>query len=166
MPISAALKRIYASAPTDQQFLETLSFSHSLFSKTFNLIADIKPWKFLNLAGVQVDYDVAPFKIQLPQTTSGSANQDLRVSLTNVGRLMMDELERANDNPQEPIVCIYRVYINQELTMPQSDELSLTIVDVQASMQQIDAVARRADILNRPFPFTTYRPDTFPGLDR
>lgn len=166
MTISAALKRIYASAPTDQRYVETLSFSHTLFAKTYYFTNDLKNWSFKLENGVSQLFDVMPFVIQLPSNDK-QGNQDLQIAISNVGREMMDELDAANANPTEPIVCTYRIYLNVADSQPQNDPvLALTITDVQATKETITAVARRADILNKPFPNKVYTLPMFPGLNR
>ena len=47
MTISAALKEVYASAPTTQRFIETLALSHSLFAQTYYITNDNQNWTFL-----------------------------------------------------------------------------------------------------------------------
>lgn len=166
MPISAELKKIYASAPTDKRYIDTLEFRHSRFSQTYHFTNDTRAWKFMDELLQPRVFEVMPFKIVLP-STDNKGNQDLRVAVSNIGRIMMDELEAANSLPTEPIRCIYRVYIDYEGCIPQNDPpLELTITDVVAEREQITAVARRADILNKAFPYPIYRIDMFPGLDR
>jgi hypothetical protein len=166
MPISPALKQIYASAPATERYIETLEFSHSRFSKVFRFVCDLTDWELALEDGSLTTFLMLPFKIVLPSTVSGSGNQDLKIAISNISRQMMDELEAANALPTEPVKCIYRVYIDTANSPPQSDAIELTIVDVTAEANQITAIARRADILNRPFPYTMYRIDKFPGLDR
>lgn len=166
MPISAALKRIYASAPTDQRYIETLSFAHSQFTKTHYLCNDLDEWTFLLESGAPQAFQRLPFQILLPNNDR-NGSQDLQIAISNVTRDLMYELELANEVPTEPIVVTYRVYLNQLNTEPQNTPvLEMTVTEVNAKADVISAVAKRANILNKPFPSVVYRIDTFPGLDR
>lgn len=164
--ISAELKKIYASAPTDKRYVDTLEFRHPNFAKNYLFTNDTKNWEFVDENFQTCLYEMMPFRIVLP-STDNKGQQDMRLAISNIGRIMMDELEAANRLPTEPIRCIYRVYIDYRGCPPQNDPpLELTITDVVAEREQISAVARRADILNKSFPYTFYRIDKFPGLDR
>ena len=166
MPISEELKRVYASAPVDRRYIDTVSFHHSMFTKDYWFTNDLQPWTFtLENASSQL-FEVFPFKIILPNNDR-LGNQDLQIGLSNVGREMMNELELANSLPQEPVQVVFRVFMDYIACSPQNlPVLSMTLVDIQVNRESVTGVARRADILNRPFPYEQYTLDTFPGLDR
>ena len=164
--ISQALKEIYASAPTTARYVETLSFGHSLFPSTYYIVADNKPWDFLLETGQAVNFTAMPFKVVLP-TLDGNGNQDLNLTLANIGRDLVDPLEAAIANPTEPIRCTYRVYLDQPNTQPQNDPpLTLIITAVTVTKEAVSATATRNDVLNRAFPFNFYNYKVFPGLRR
>ena len=166
MAISKELREVYASSPTDRRYVNTLSFHHSRFSKDYFFTNDLQPWTFTLETGASQLFIVYPFEIILPNNDRGG-NQDLQIGLGYIGRELMDELEAANQLPQEAIRCIYRVYLNSPGDAPQNTPvLELTIAALQAEKLQVNAVARRADILNKPFPAYRYTIDRFPGLDR
>jgi hypothetical protein len=166
MAISQALKEIYASAPATQRYIETLSFSHSLFPNTYYLTNDNQPWMFTLEDGQWKDFLVMPFQIVLP-TLDGDGNQDLNLTLANIGRDLVDPLEAAIAKPAEPVRCVYRVFLNQHLTRPQNDPvLQLSVTGVQVTKEAVSATATRTDVLNRAFPYNFYRTDLFPGLRR
>jgi hypothetical protein len=165
MAISQQLKQIYASG-TASRYVETLEFAHSLFGRSYFMTNDTQPWNFLLEDGRNVKFEAVPFRVVLPANDHGG-NQDLSVTLANIGRDLVDPLEAAIAKPQEPIKCTYRVYIDQENTMPQNTPpLTLTIATVQVSQETVSAVATRADVLNKAFPDKLYRYDDFPGLRR
>lgn len=165
MTISQQLKEIYASAPT-AQYVETLEFSHSRFGQTFYLTNSLDRWTFLLENGTPVEFLQAPFTLQLP-AQDRSGHQDLTIVMSNVGRDMMDPLEAAILNTREPIRCIYRVYLNQPGSYPQTNPpLRLSITDVQVDRDTLSAVATRSDVLNKGFPSVLYRYTNFPGLKR
>lgn len=166
MAISQALKEIYASAPATQRYIETLAFSHSLFPQTYYLTNDNQPWTFLLETGEQKTFSPMPFSVVLP-TLDGRGNQDLALTLANIGRDLVDPIEAAIAKPSEPIVCTYRVYVDTALTTPQNDPpLALTITGIEVTRDSVSAAATRADVLNRAFPFNMYTYKLYPGLRR
>ena len=166
MAISAALKTIYASAPATQRYIETLAFSHSLFPQTFYLTNDNQPWQFLLETGQLVTFAVTPFKIVLP-SLDGKGNQDMRLTIANIGRELIDPLEAAIAKPSEPVRCVYRVYLDQASSAPQNNPpLALIITGVQVNRDAVSATATRTDVLSRAFPYNFYKWENFPGLRR
>lgn len=165
MAISAQLKAIYASG-TASRYVETLEFYHSLFGRSYYMTNDTVPWVYLLEDGRQIRFEAVPFKVVLPTSDNGG-NQDLSVTLANIGRDLVDPLEQAISKPQEAIKCTYRVYVDQANTSPQNmPPLVLTISSVQVSQDTVSATATRADVLNKKFPSKLYRYDDFPGLRR
>ena len=166
MAISAALKEIYASAPATQRFIETLAFSHSLFASTYYVTNDNQSWQFLLETGQLVTFAAMPFRLVLP-TSDGQGQQDMALTIANIGRDLVDPLEAAIAKPSEPIRCTYRVYLDQASSLPQnSPPLSLVMTGVQVTRDAVSATATRMDVLNRAFPYTFYRYSDFPGLRR
>jgi hypothetical protein len=164
--ISAALKEVYASAPATTRYVETLAFSHSLFPQTYYLTNDNQSWSFLLETGQLVTFAVMPFQIILPNS-DGKGNQDMKLTLANIGRELVDPLELAIAKPSEPVRCVYRVYLDQPSTSPQnSPPLSLIITGVQVNRDAVSATATRTDVLSRAFPYNFYKLETFPGLRR
>jgi hypothetical protein len=164
--ISQALKEIYASAPTTQRYIDTLTFSHSLFPQTYYMTNDNQPWTFLLETGVSAAFTVMPFQIVLPPQ-DGRGNQDLALTLANIGRDLVDPIEAAIAKPSEPIICTYRVYLDTALSIPQNDPvLAMTITGIEVTRGTVSASATRADVLNRAFPYNLYNYTLFPGLRR
>ena len=166
MTISAALKAVYASAPATSRYIETLAFSHSLFSQTYYMTNDNQPWQYLLETGQLVTFNVMPFKIVLP-TSDGKGKQDMALTIANIGRDLVDPLESAIAKPSEPIRCVYRVYLDQPSTSPQNTPpLSLIITSINVTRDAVAATATRSDVLSRAFPYNFYRYTDFPGLRR
>jgi len=165
MPISAALKEVYASAPTTQRFIETLALSHSLFAQTYYITNDNQNWTFLLETGATATFIAMPFKIVLP-TSDGKGNQDLGLTLANIGRDLVDPLEAAQAKPSEPIKCVRRVYLDTPSTAPADSPLTLLISAANVTKESVSATATRMDVLNRAFPYNFYRADLYPGLRR
>jgi len=166
MPISEQLKKVYASAPAGQTYVETLSLSHSAFPQTFYINNAMKLWNFQLSAGVYQDFIPVPFRIVMP-TVDGKGQQDMNLVIDNVGRDAMDAIEAAALKPQENIVVVCRIYLNSAGSLPQNDPpLTLSLSQIEVTKEAISGVATRADVLNKTFPSFIYRTDYFPGLDR
>lgn len=166
MAISAALREVYASAPATSRYIDTLAFSHSLFDRTYYLTSDNQSWQFLLETGQLVTFAPMPFRIVLP-SSDGRGQQDLNLTLANIGRDLVDPLEAAIAKPSEPVKCVYRVYLDQAASAPQNTPpLTLIITGVSMTREAVSATATRSDVLNRAFPYSFYRYDSFPGLRR
>ena len=164
--ISPQLKKLYASAPLDDEFYETLELKHPRFSKTWRITSSPVLFKsFLEDGVTEISWEPIPFTVRLPGSEHGG-RQDLQLTITNVDRIFIDELELANALPQTRIEVVYRIYTKSNLKAPGATPLKLSITDIQATNEAIDAIATKADILNHAFPSLLYTPLTFPGLDR
>lgn len=166
MAISSTLKNIYASAPTSVRYIETLQFSHSTFGKVYYMCNDNQPWRYFLENGQIVSFLPVPFKV-IPPTQDGEGNQDMSITLANIGQELVIPVQAAIAKPQEPIRCVYRVYLDKPSTYQQNTPaLQMTITGVQISRETISAIATRADVLNREFPKNIYTYELFPGLRR
>jgi len=168
MTTTAELKRVYASAPSDRRYIETLELWHPLFPRRFFITSDGQPWQFYLSAGAPslTPFVPVPFAITLP-TSDGKGQQDMQVQLDNVGREAMDAIEAASYQPTINITTTYRVYLDVQGSAPQNDPpLVLAMQSVTIDNAAITGTATRADVLNRPFPTDLYRVDNFPGLNR
>ena len=172
MPISDELKKIYASAPSGQRYVEVLRFAHPGFQQTWLLCNELQddatPWNFKDENGQAFTATFCPFQVTLPRHDSSGARQDMAVVLGNVDRLLMEELEAAQAQPDVPITCTLLIYTNQAGSDPAADPIILSVADPVATLDTITLTASRFDVLNRAFPATSevYRIDRFPGLDR
>jgi len=166
MPVSLQLQKLYASAPLDDEFYETLELKHPRFSKTWYITSSSTLFTATLEDGVtQISFEPIPFIVRLPGNEHGG-RQDLQITITNVDRIFIDELELANELPQTRVEIVYRVFTKSNLKVPAATPMKLSITDVMATDETIEAVATKADILNHPFPSMLYTPMTFPGLDR
>ena len=166
MPISQELKRVYASAPLDTKYVETLEISHSQFAQTFFITNDVQAWRFALEDGTLRTFLAVPFLV-VPPTQDGKGQQDLQLTIDNIGREAMDAVEAASLLPSEPIGVVYRVYLDRQDSAPQLEPpLRLTLSNIAVGLTSLAGTATRADTLNRLFPFEIYRTDTYPGLDR
>lgn len=168
MAITAELQKVYASAPVDRTYVETLELKHSAFSKTWYITNSQHAWEMHKDTAMSalVTYEPLSFEAKLPDQNSGG-NQELVLAIANAGLDMMQELEAAQTKPEENIECIYRVYLDVPHSVPQIDPpLTLNISDVNADLLMIRATATRFDLLGRQFPKQIYDTENFPGLKR
>lgn len=167
MTISAELKRVYASAPSDRRYVNTLELWHPLFPRRFFIVNDVTGWQFLLApGGLLVPFVPVPFHVQMP-TSDGKGQQDMQVQIDNIGREAMDAIEAASADPTINITTTLRIYLDVAGTAPQMDPpITLALQSVTVDAGAIVGTATRADVLNRPFPTELYRVDLFPGLNR
>lgn len=168
MTLSSGLRRVYASAPSDRRYIETLELWHPLFPRRYFIVNDVYAWQFLLAAGSPsaTPFVPVPFYVVQP-TIDGKGQQDLQIQIDNVGREAMDAIEAASQNPSINISTVFRVYLDVPNTAPQNDPpLALALSSITINAGAIIGTATRADLLNRPFPTDLYRVDLFPGLNR
>lgn len=166
MPVSNEIKRIYASAPTDLRYVETISLHHSQFSQDWYLNNDDRDWAFDIEDETNHTFLSTPFQLKLP-TNNTEGGQELNIVFANFGRAILDELEAAAQVPSEPIQAVYRIYTNVENSPPQNDPpLTMSIHGISVDDSFVTATAGRFDILNKRFPRILYNTDHFPGLKR
>lgn len=165
MAISDALKAVYASAPTSYRYIDTLAFTHSRFSKTYYITSDNQPWSLLLESGQLVTFQPVPFKVTLP-TSDGQGQQDMDLTIANIGRDLVDPIEAAIEKPSEPIRCTYRVYLDTPSSAPQATPMVLALTGIQINRETVSATATRADVLTKAFPANFYSVQQFPGLRR
>ena len=165
MVISAELARVYASAPADDDVVETLELAHPNFTKTWFLVREPYPFDATLETGAAVTFEALPFAVVLP-AKSGEGQQDLGISIGNIDLVLIDELERANDDPTTKISATYRAYVSSDPSAPAFVLPALALSEIIASETVARGTATRTDVINRPFPSVLYTIQLFPGLDR
>lgn len=167
MPISEDLKRIYATAPTAEHYIETLELRHPNF---------LDGPKFLTnqLAGLvatleddvtMVAYQYLPFAV-IPPRSEEEGNITLQVAIDNSDKQLMEELERLASAPTDPIEVYYRVYISGNTQLQNNPPLKLDIMGITATKSTLTFSAGLANLRTRPFPTSLYTTTLFPGLYR
>lgn len=167
MPISDELKRIYVTAPVDDNYVETLALYHILFSGGVRYITNKRDGWSANLeTGESVFFDYLPF-LAVPPDMAENANLSMKVGIDNTTTNLMDELELLSTEPTEPITMIYRVYLESDPTTVQNDPpLQLDVQAVTATNEAVSFTAGMTNIRSRPFPSILYSTEQFPGLLR
>ena len=162
---SQQLQAAWASAPKGQYIYETLEISHSKFSKTYYITASTLAFDAKLEDGTDVHFEAFPFSITLP-VSDAQGSQEMRVSLQNVGRELVDEIEAASTKPDERVALVYRVYLASDKSEPQNLPVRLSISELAMDDEAVTGIATRSDVLNFPFPSRFYDPEMFPGLER
>jgi len=163
---SLALREVFASAPDADAIVETLELTHPLFTPASHYFTKWPEEITLTLeGGGSQKFIPFPYNVQLPQA-DGQGRQDLQLSIANVDRIIVAQLQQAITNPQQRIEAVLRVYLLSDLTAPAARPIRLRIDAAAITMETVSAVAGRADVLNRRFSAHVYRPERFPGLMR
>jgi len=160
-------RRVLASAPGGEVPLWGLTLEHSQFSQPSFWLVN-RPYAvtaFLENGAAQT-YEPAYFELQLP-TMDGQGQQDAQISMQNIDRRIIDELERAAALPSERIQVTLRLFVETDLASgPQNVPMRLSFSALSANNIAVAGTAGRPDTLNRAFPTEVYRVDRWPGLDR
>jgi len=167
MPISDELKRVYASAPDDDYYIETLELRHSGLTNGARFVTNQQDGLTGQLEdGSPVVYEFAPFSA-IPPRSEEENNLTLQVAIDNASRSLMEELEAMAELPTEPIVVYYRVYLASDPNTVQNDPpLKLDIMNVNATQSVISFNAGITNLRQRPFPSMLYTTALYPGLAR
>lgn len=163
MTLSPELIRIYASGGVNETWVECLSISHPQFTATWNITNSPYMMVATTEDGSQITFDPYPFKASM-LGTGESGNQDIEITISNVEKTPVDEIERAAEDPTQQIQMVYRVWIESKLDSPGYVVDGLSISEVSVTDTEIVARASASDMLNRAFPTVLYTPDKFPGL--
>lgn len=175
--LSAAIKDVYASAPSDEVVLHTLELRHPAFVNAQNkptavrvvrdhadLTARLEAKAPVN-AGQMVTFVGMGFELELPPVDTAPV-PEISVTLDNVSREIVKHLDAAAESP-EKIEATYRPYLASDLEGPQMDPpISLVLTEVKADIFSVTGRARILDVGNKAFPSDTYTTKRFPGLAR
>lgn len=164
MPISTTLQSRYRSE-VDVDWWEALIISHSLFGTYYLANAQDGKMRRGVVDGKTQTFIAVPFEVILP-SRDGEGGQDMSLAICNVGAEMMGALEKAIEDPTEAIRCRYTVYIEGNTTPQRDPPFELSLTDISANEQQVNATATNARIWNIPFPSVVYRGEQWPGLIR
>lgn len=171
--ISAALRRAYASAPTDEVVYHTLEINHASFSEPIRVVQGFEEIEGTLEAdaprdpSTAVDFSALYFDFDLPPVRAEEV-PFMEVRIRDASKLVVTPLEDAQENPS-PIEMIYRPFISSDLSQPQMTPpliLNFEKISVSTSESLVAGHATFNDFRNRGFPFVSYAPQLFPGLRR
>lgn len=162
MTISAELRRIYASAPDDNYYIECMSLAHPGFASEIVYITN-------QLGGLNAGpgyFQYVPFRIVYPKAGESGA-LSMQVQIDNVSKSIMDELESIANAPNEPIIVTVMIFLANDLTTIQNDPpLVLNCSTFVATEDVVSFTASTTNLRSRPFPSQLYTTSLYPGLKR
>ena len=168
MPISEELKAVYATAPRNDYYIETLELAHSQLPDGGRFITNqLGGWKgTLEDGETEVVFEYLPFQA-VPPNSAEENNLNLQVAIDNASEALMAQLELLALKPIEAIVIRYRVYLASDPETVQNDPpLKLDVLSVNADQNVIGFVAALTNLRRKPFPAVLYSTALYPGLKR
>ncbi len=173
MSLSEALAEAYASA-TPTIIFETIELRHPAF-----LDAEDNPVRFAGkdsvelVATVEADAPMNPgevvtfqplwFTLVPPDQIEQNADPELQLSIDNASAELMPYLDAAIEFG-EPVEVTYRIYLESDLSQPQTLPLTLILRNIQANVESVSAVAAFIDVANKSFPVGEYDDQNWPSL--
>lgn len=164
MTISAALQQRYSSE-VDVDWWEAIIISHPAAGSLYLANAADGQSRRGTIDGATRTFLPVPFKVKLPDR-NGDGQQDLGVAICNVGKEMVDAVEKALTQPAEPIRFRYTVFIEGNATPQINPPFELNLTDIMITPEALTGTATRYNVFNRRFPYILYRGEEFPGLVR
>lgn len=166
MTISAELAAVYATAPMDRHYIETLELDHPIFGDGFFMTNQREVMQGTLEDGRVVNFRPVPFTA-IPPNAEEQSDVQLQVGIDNASRELMEFLERLGRTPNVPIVVTYRVYLSDDFTTVQNDPpLVLDIISVRATQQLVSFTAGNSNMRDKPFPSQLFTTELYPGLAR
>lgn len=173
---SQAIARAYASAPEDALVLETLEFRHATFVdgegqpyaiRVVNdhtaLLAYLEADAVLN-GGEEVRFDPCRFTFEPPAQTESGQAPTIQIVVNNVARQLSPYMAQAK-NSRSPLIVTWRPYLPDDLTAPHmSPPLTMSMRDVQVSMNDVQGTGTFIQLINRRFPAKEYTLRKFKNL--
>lgn len=172
------LKEYFYSAPKSRVAVDTLEFRHPAFvaddgvtpaaarfvnDYSEDFVGTLEADAPIN-ASQAVTYKAARFDITLPESNSPGL-PSAQIGVDNIGRLLMDNLELAVQQP-DPIEVTYRQFLVDTPEAPGTVMDGMTVGKVNVTPQRATATAGFEDDLNTPFGRAKYTPEGYPGLVR
>jgi len=117
MTTAEKLREMLIAFPKGEYVIETLEISHSLMSQTYYLTREPFGITATTENGDVVAFTGTSINMELNQTKE-DLDQNFNFTFPDLNNVIDDELDRIPYDNQEPIVVIYRQYINTDLTWP------------------------------------------------
>lgn len=162
--LSDAIKEAYASAPSDVVVLHTLEIRHPDFTIPVFIVRDFENLVANLETGVPATFQALNFDFVLPDQTDKSSVPEIQVSIDNVSRELVPQLDLAVASLQ-PIEILYRPYLSSDLSAPHMNPpLKLILRDVEVNLTRVSAKATFGDFSNKSFPNKSYLFEEFVTL--
>ena len=160
---SAALKEVYALAPSDVFPLNCLELSHTDLAEPLYIVQDRKEQEITLEDGTTVvTFQPVPFPFSPPDSNEDGI-QTMNLSVDNVDQQVTDFLDQITTG--DPLQVKLRIYLSDDLTTPQLDPpLVLYLTEVQIDLLTVSGRATFTDIVNVNAFREYYDRDRFPGL--
>lgn len=171
MAISEALKEIYATAPIDRYYMETITLTHPIFIEGENTTGEFfitnqrDGFSGTLEDGRTVAFEALPF-VAIPPKSEEQSDVQLQVAIDNASRDLMEYVEKLGTTPNVPIIVTYRVFLSNDLTVQNDPPLVLDIISVNATQQMVSFTAGNSNVRDKPFPSELYTTELYPGLSR
>lgn len=190
MPISQDLQEIYSNYEETRAFYDTVQLYHPNFKvydgmpypsndkypsdtlypteidfvrQSYFLIRNTENLELKLDDGTLQVFDAFPFNVIQPQV--GENQQDVGIILNNVSVEMVENIEVASDNFEQPIIKTFTVYMEGDQE-PQITPIVMALTEVVVDMYTVSCKASRVDLFKRKFPWgaNTYYDSKFKGL--
>ena len=168
MAISAALAKVYSTAPSRRYYIEALSIYHSALPKTLHITNQTASFQGRIGTGDET-FESIPFEIQQP-TKDTSGSQAMNIIISNVEQGIIEDFSHMASQPYEAAVVRYRVFISDILNASGALEQQLKpawrydISEFIVNESAIVFVASKTNLHNRSWPKLNYTTTEFPGL--
>lgn len=154
---SETMKEAIASVDRSVTFIDTVSFSHSVFPYTFRFArADTD----LIISGVT--YKGKQFKWNLPELKA-QGNGGIQITITNASRELIRYIRNAN-NSIEPIKLLFASFIANNPSATGSFPTALDVFQISANQSDLVLNANYPDTINKKVPAVLYTTKNFIGL--
>lgn len=166
MAVSTELARVYTSAPMDDRVLDTLEIRHPNFTvqgHSYFVTNSDQAFEATLENGARAGFQVFPFTIQLP-SSGEDGFQDMTISISNISRVLVEEVERAQTSPDIPIEFVFRAFAESTLNKVGWQLPPLSASEIIVEPEVISARASMSDLVNRNFPHRLYTTQLFPML--
>jgi len=156
-----AYKRKLASNPEGERYYSTVSISHSLMSKTYNLVMDAATLTALDENGATVVYEPSSMQA-LGASQSNDLDQEAIYTFSDELNILDGELDRIPLDSAESPVVIFRGYLSDYLDSPV--EVFTYLVKSISQEKGIFTLRTGVPDLNSDQTGEIYDLDTFPMM--
>lgn len=154
--IESRLKVLLASVPRDIHAINTLEISHSALSQTYYFWREPRIDNITTEDGVRV---VQPVNFDIkPASDEGDLDQkfEIRIDTVDIEDEFREQMDLIPVNTAEKIICVYRVYISDDLTdVVARYALQVEEISYEIGAASITAVAPRLNSTRTGELFTT-----------
>jgi len=164
MTISAELQQRYQTE-VDVDWWEAVIFNHATAGALYLVNSEDGQVRRGSIDGAVREFIPIPFVVSLPER-SGDGQQDLGITVGNIGKEMTIMVENAMKAPENPIRFRYTIFIEGNTTPQINPPFELTLTDVMLTQKALTGTATRYQVFNRSFPNVVYKPSEWPGLVR